>query len=84
MARVNHEPLIIGLVNQNLQELFPYAFIAPTNEATMSIAPSTIIWGKVAPRCSIAHNPEHCIDKTTIILSYSPPASLATRQMWFE
>ncbi len=62
MAGANHQPLIIRLVNQDFQQFFPNALIAPADKMTVRIAPVAVI------RRSISHRaPVRIIQKTALI-----------------
>ena len=63
VAGIDHQPFVVRFVDQNLQQLFPDPFIAPANEATVCITPSTIVRWQIPPRRPRAQNPENRIDK---------------------
>jgi len=81
MTGVYHQPFIVWRVNQSFKKFFPNTLIPPTNEATVSVAPSTKIRWKIAPRCTSAHNPKNGIDEQSIVSRSAAPASFASRQM---
>ncbi len=84
VAGVDHQPFVIGLVNQNFQQFLPYAFISPTDETAMRVAPAPQIGRQVTPRSARANDPENSIYKQSIILCHPAPCAFAPRQMWFQ
>ena len=50
----------------------------------MDAAPLPVIRRQVTPRRSGPQHPEHCIDKTTVILGNASPLAALSRQMWFQ
>ncbi|WHZ28845.1 MAG: hypothetical protein OJF51_003643 [Nitrospira sp.] len=81
MAGVDHQPFVIRLVDQTLKKFLPDARIAPSDKATMRIAPSAISRRQVAPGRTGPQNPEHRIDKQAVILGHAAPGAFAPRQM---
>ena len=49
MAGVYHQPLEVRIIDENLEQLFPNALVAPTAETTMCVFPVPIIWWQVTP-----------------------------------
>jgi hypothetical protein len=63
MRGVNHQPFVIGFVNQDFQQFFPHTCIAPSDKATMSVAPATVIWWQITPGRASAQVPEDGVYK---------------------
>jgi hypothetical protein len=81
---IDHQPLKVRLVDQIFKQSFPHSIIAPTDKAPVSVAPTAEVGWQVSPRCTCPHNPENCIYKTPIVMSYTSPTSFAARQMRFK
>lgn len=81
MAGINHQPLKIRLINQSLKQRFPYARVTPTTKPSVRVFPIAVTLGQIAPGRPGAQNPEHRIDKSPIILRYTAPPPLLSRQM---
>ncbi len=67
-GRVEHKPVQVRFL-QGLEDVLPDAFNSPAAEALIDRVPGTIAFGKVAPGSTTARNPEHGIQKKTVILS---------------
>ena len=81
MARVDHKPFIVRLINQDLQQFFPNTFSAPADEPLMYRSPFPIIWRQVTPGRSGAQHPKYRVYKTPVVLGDSAPLSPLPRQM---
>jgi len=79
VAGINHQPLIVRLVNQNIQEFLPYPLVPPPDKAAVGVAPSAIIRRKVTPRGSGPQYPENRVDKLAIVLGHPAPNPAPTR-----
>jgi hypothetical protein len=81
MAGIYHQPFEVRIVNQDFKKLFPRATVTPANKAAMCIAPPPVIWRKISPRRTGAHDPKHRIDKASVVLCDATPTAFAPRQM---
>jgi hypothetical protein len=78
---INHQPLIVGLINQDFQQLFPNPFIPPAYETAVRVAPVPVIRRQITPRRTRAHDPENGIDKLPVIFCNTTPNALASRKV---
>jgi hypothetical protein len=81
VACVDHQPLIVRIVNQNLQQFFPNALVTPTDKTAVRVAPAAIVRRQIAPRRARSQYPEHCIDKSAVIFGNTAPRTPASRSM---
>lgn len=81
---VDHEPFVVGLVDQFFQQRLPDALVAPTNEATVGIAPPAIVWRQIPPGCSGAQDPENGVEKKPVVSGSATPQPLLSGQMRLE
>lgn len=44
MTYINHEPLVIGFIDENLDQFSRYSFVSPSSEPLMNSAPFTERW----------------------------------------
>ena len=84
VAGVDHEPFVVGLVDQFFQQRLPDALVAPANEAAVGIAPPAIVRRQIPPRSPGAQDPKHRVDKSSIVLRPPSPNPFASRQVRFE
>jgi hypothetical protein len=63
MTRINHQPLIIRLLNKLFKQFFPQASVTPTAKTTLRIFPITKVRRQVTPRRACAQYPKYGIDK---------------------
>lgn len=76
MRSINHQPFVIGLVNQDFQQFFPHTHVAPANKATVSIAPATVIWRQITPRRASTQVPETAFTNNLLSLAIPPQLPL--------
>jgi hypothetical protein len=50
MAGVDHQPFVIGIVDQDFQQLFPNPGIPPPDKTGVRVAPPAQIGQPIAPR----------------------------------
>jgi len=81
VAGINHQPFVVGLINQAFEQRFPCAAVAPAGKATVGILPAAVVRWQVAPRSACTQDPEYRIDEATIVLSYTAPLSCSSRQV---
>ena len=74
MAGVDHQPFVIWLFDQDLQQLFPDPLVLPADKTAVRVAPSAVIQRQIPPWRARAQNPEHHIDKEVIVLGDTPQA----------
>jgi hypothetical protein len=84
MASIDHEPLIVRLVNALLQQALPHPGVAPANKAPMGVAPAAIINRQITLWGTGTQHPDYSIDKSTVVLNYPAPYASAHRQVRFE
>ena len=84
VAGIDHQPFVVRFINQELQQRFPEAFVAPAAEAPMRILPIAIIGGQIAPGGTCTQDPEHRIDEGAIVFGYASPLSCLARQVGLE
>jgi hypothetical protein len=76
---VDHQPLIIGIHNENFEHLSPNPFVSPTAKPLINRIPVSIARGHIAPWRSGAQHPKHSIHKTPIICRYAAPLARLSR-----
>jgi len=84
MTGVDHQPLEVRLVDQALEQRFPYAVIAPATEASMGVFPVAISRRQVAPGGAGSQNPQNRIDELAIVLGDSAPLPGLTWEIGFK
>jgi hypothetical protein len=85
MVRVAHQPLVIGLVNHNFQQLLPNTLVAPAYETPVRVAPSSVLSGPSARHGAPVRNiQQYRIDEMAIVRGNAPPEALASRSMQFQ
>ena len=73
VSGVNHEPFKVWLNDERLKQALPNAFVSPPAEPTMGVLPVTIARREVSPRRACAQNPDHCVDKASIVMRDTAP-----------
>ena len=84
MTGIDHQPFKVRLINQNFKQSLPHTIIAPTDEASMGIAPTAKVGGQISPWSACTHNPEDRIDKAPVVVGLASPASFTSGQMGFK
>jgi hypothetical protein len=79
MAGIDHQPLVIRLVNQNLQQFLPDTLVPPAYEATVRVAPPSVLRRKIPPGRSCPQYPEDSIDETASVLGNATLDAFASR-----
>ena len=77
MAGIDHQPFVIGIVDQDFQQLFPNPGIPPPDKTAVHVAPPAQIWQPIAPRRARAQNPETALINKR--LSFSTPPHTPSR-----
>ncbi len=73
MAGVDHQPFVIWLFDQDLQQLFPDPLVLPADKTAVRVAPSAVIQRQIPPRRARAQNLEHRIDKLAVVFGEATP-----------
>ena len=81
VAGVDHQPFVIRLVDQNLQQLFPHTLVAPADKPVVGVAPAPIVRWRVAPWYARSDDPENRVDEQPIVFRYAATDTGAARQM---
>ena len=84
VAGVDRRPFAVGLAGERFQESFPYPLVAPTDEAAMGIAPSSVVRRQVAPGGPGAHDPEYGVDEPVVVLRDAAPAPFSAGREMFD
>jgi hypothetical protein len=81
MTGVDHEPFVVRVDNELLQQGLPKPPITPAAKASMGVLPVSIGSRQVSPWRARAKNPEHGVDETAIILGNPTPNAGAPGQV---
>ena len=81
---IDHEPFVVGFVDQLFQQRLPDALVAPTNEAAVGIAPPAIVGRQIPPGSAGAQDPENGVEKKPVVFGSATPEALLSGQMGFE
>ena len=81
VAGINHQPFIIRVVNEMIEQGFPQSFVSPATKASMRIFPIAVDLGQVPPGCASPQNPEDAIDEASVVMGNPAPLACLTRQM---
>jgi len=84
VAGVDHEPFVIGVDDQFLQQALPEALVAPAAKATVGVFPVPVIRWQIPPGSAGAQNPENGVEKKPVVFGLPAPESLLSGQMGFE
>jgi hypothetical protein len=84
VAGVDHQPFVIGIDDQFLQQGLPEALVAPAAKATVSVFPVPIIGRQIPPGSAGAQDPENGVEKKPVVFGLPAPESLLPGQMGFE
>ena len=84
MTGVDHQPFVIGRVNQPFEQFFPGSLVPPTTEAAMGVFPATVIGRQVTPWGAGTENPEHGIDECPVVPGDATPDTLPAGQVRFQ
>ena len=84
VAGIDHQPLVIRLIDESLQQFFPGALVAPPTKASVGVFPVPVVRRQIAPRGSGAQDPEDRIDKEPVVFGLSSPEAPLPGQMGFE
>ena len=81
MTGVNHQPLIVRLIHQMLQQRPPETPVPPATEPTMGVFPVSGVWRQITPGSASAQNPEDRINEPPVVLRHPTPTSRSAGQM---
>jgi hypothetical protein len=84
MARINHQPLKIGLIYQGFQQAFPNTFVPPSTKTTVCVLPVAVIGRQIPPWRSCTKNPKHRIDELSIVAGILSPRPFTAKQTRFQ
>jgi hypothetical protein len=79
MACVNHQPLVVGIIDDAFQDCFPDTLLNPTPKPLGNTVPVSVIRRQITPRSTCAENPEDSIDESSIVLCNASPLTTLTR-----
>jgi len=80
VAGVDHQPLKIRIVDDGVQQPLPDAPIPPATEASMGILPISVVGRQIPPGCPSSQNPEHRVQKQSVVPGRSTPLESVPRQ----
>ena len=69
------KPLEVRHIHQMRQDFFLYSFVTPTTKTAMSIFPVAVLRREISPGSFCTKNPEHRIDKQSVIPGFSSELS---------
>jgi hypothetical protein len=81
VAGINHQPFMVRLINQDLQQGLPQSFIPPAAKAPVGILPISIVQRQVSPGSASTQYPENGVDKSAVIAGDTAPVALLSRQV---
>ena len=84
MAGVDHQPFIVGLSYQLLQQRFPNAFVPPAAKPAVRVFPVAVVRRQVTPRRARAQNPENRVNKQVVVFRRAASGAVATGQAGFQ
>jgi hypothetical protein len=80
VAGIDHQPLIIRLVNEYLQQGLPLPFVAPAAKPPMGVLPVSVVWWQISPGGAGTQYPEYRVDELPIIAGVASPGTFAPQQ----
>jgi hypothetical protein len=78
---IDHQPLIVGLLNEYFEQGFPLSLIAPAAKAPVGIFPIAIVRRQITPGSACTQYPEDGVDEVTIVTSDTTPRAFLSGQM---
>jgi len=81
---VEHDVVVVGIVDQTLENLLPDARVRPAAEALMDGFVLAVALGKIVPVCSGAQHPENSVHKQPIVSARAPRIALLARKQIFN
>jgi hypothetical protein len=79
-----HQPFVIGIVDQLLQQCLPSAIATPSAESSMRVLPAPIRGRQIPPRRTCPRNPAYRIDKSSVVVRDAAPHAFTSRQSWLK
>ena len=68
----DHQPFVIGIIEQCLQQLLPSLPVPSAAKPTMDIVPAAMVWWQIPSGSTGTQNPEYWIDEQTVITGAPP------------
>ena len=84
VAGVDHQPFVIGIDDQFLQESLPETLVAPAAKPAVGVFPVPVIWRQIPPGSAGAQDPENAVEKKPVVFGSATPEALLSGQMGFE
>jgi len=81
---VDDQVFEVGTFHQRIEDAFPNALLGPAAKALENAVPGAEHWWQIAPGRTRTRDPQHSIDKQTIVLAVPPSVSLLTRNKPFD
>ena len=84
MGGIHHQPFHVFFSREDEHQFRPDAFVAPTNETAVSVAPATVIGRWVSLGCAGTQYPENGIDEFPVIHCLAASAAFSSGQVVFN
>ena len=84
VAGVDHQPFVIGIDDQFLQESLPETLVAPAAKPAVGVFPVPVIGRQIPPGSAGAQDPENAVEKKPVVFGSATPEALLSGQMRFE
>lgn len=81
---IHHQPFHAFFSHQDEHQFCPNAFVAPTDETAVGVAPAAVIGWEIPPGCTGTQYPENGIDKLPVIHCLAALAAFASGQVAFD
>lgn len=81
MARVNHQPLEVRFLHEQMKEPFPGTLVPPAGEATVGVLPAAVARGQVSPGRARAKDPEDGVDELPVVFCRAACPAFPSRQL---
>jgi len=81
MTCINHQPLKIRVINELFEQHLSNTTVTPTTKFAVCILPVAVARRQIAPGCSRAQNPKHCVDELSIVFGDAAPLPTLTGQI---
>ena len=81
VAGVDHQPFVIGIDDQFLQESLPETLVAPAAKPAVGVFPVPVIGRQIPPGSAGAQNPENGVEKKPVVFGSATPQPLLSGQM---
>jgi hypothetical protein len=84
MRRVYHEPLEVGVGDENFQKPLPLPIVSPAAKSAVDIFPVPIVGWKVSPGCSRTQYPKDPVDELPVVFGISSPGAFSAFEKWLK